>query len=112
MKSAHDVLRYIDDWYANCLERPRLFALNAHELESVLATFEEIREFILSDAGREETDDFGYGAFLRETKDVGSLGYVLMRRQLDGVSDENKLFDEMVCVWREYLTSNYRRPYP
>ncbi len=112
MKTIHDVLKYIDDEYANCLERPCLFALNAHELEQVLGTFEAIRDFILSDASSTDADHFGYMTFLRETKDVGSLCYVLMRRQRDGVSDENTLFDEMACVWREYLSSKYRRPYP
>ncbi|MEX2186111.1 MAG: hypothetical protein WD875_04920 [Pirellulales bacterium] len=113
MKDVTEILRFIDGYVARsldrCRDRPALFFGSPEALEEILIALEELRDFILSNDWPGTSSRSGYGAFLVDKKDVGTLDYTLMRRQRDGVTDNQQLYEELCDTWAEYLRSPYRR---
>jgi hypothetical protein len=103
MKSPEEIVRYIEDFYSQSLERPKMFFLSPSAMEEVLFKLERLYEFIVDDEWKfPGCCDFGYAGFL------GERGYGVGR-----FTDEERCgpdeFLKMAAFWREYLASDWRK---
>ena len=103
MKSADEIVRYIEDFYSRGIERPEMYFGSPSQMEAVLSEFERFYEFIVDDEWEfPGCCDFGYSGFLEER------GYGVGRFTGETRRDSNE-FLKMAAFWREYLASDWRK---
>jgi len=104
MRSASELLRYIDDLIAAAVERPTMYAGSPSALEEVLAAMDRCRDFLLSEPFEKSEFRSSYGKYLSQ-KGFGVGSYCRQKRSFPDLQDDDvKLFNDLAGFWREYLT--------
>jgi hypothetical protein len=103
MRSAAEVLTYIDNLINFALERPAMYASSPAALEEVLFRLDEVRDFILSDATKAGLPKSSYTRFLLETGHGVSRFCSSFTGDADSTDTEIQRFQKLATFWKQYL---------
>jgi hypothetical protein len=99
MKSPEQIVEYIDQWIANSLDRPQMYAASPEALEGTVFVLEELRSFVVEQESSGPFRLFPYPAYL-EAHGFGCSTFT-------GASGNNT-FEALVAFLRQYLISQNR----
>jgi len=106
MRTAEEVLKYIDMTYARMLQRPRKYASDPSSLEQLFYMLEDIRAFIMNDSCKENTiqrtNKFGEFVAIRG-HGVAMYTTRLEEEDADLNDREDRHFNALCNFIREYL---------
>jgi len=104
MRSADQIVQYIEHFYSLAVERPESYFWSPVAMEAVLSELEVLYEFIVDDKRTFPLRflNFGYNEFLMQ-EGYGASSFTHNR------GEEPASFSAMAAFWRKYLESDMRK---
>jgi hypothetical protein len=103
MRSAKEILEYIDTFYRRALARPSMFASTPQSLEEKLSTLERLRQFILSDGQTPDPATDPYSDFLL-AKGYGVSQFTTSYYPHHTLSDHDQMvFHDFCEFWKSFI---------
>ena len=119
MKTAEEIVQYIESFYQNSLDRPQFYFRNVEAMEAELWEFERLYDFIVDDSRGFAGIPSHLVNFMFD-KGYGSLGFAggkvcdddgepIDRPPMQGPDDaELARMHDLAKLWREYLANRNR----
>jgi hypothetical protein len=105
VKSASEILEFIDSYYAHMVSRPTMYASSPDSFEDIIVVLEYLRAFILED----ELQSSGYSNF---TANLGfgtrHISYYVAKNDPALLQDKTALFAYVADILRKFLLSENR----